>query len=219
MPTVWLCCALVAAAYGSAWWLTRGFAVWTAEGARRLAVAEQPVATPHAVLRGSGVESAAQREVDGVDLAGLLMRPGRVTLVNFVYTRCASVCLAMGTEFAQLQRVLADSAMPQPNVQLLSISFDPLHDDAAALQRAATRWGADPRHWRFASVPDATELQRLLAAFQVTLIADGLGGYEHNAALLVIDENGRLVQIFEVSETDAALAYARWLLQHGSSPA
>ena len=62
-----------------------------------------------------------------------------------------------------------------------------------------------------ASVPDAAQLQRLLAAWQVVVIADGVGGYEHNAALLVVDDQGRLVRIFDHSESVAALAFARSL--------
>lgn len=203
--TALACAVLIATAYATASWLTHGFAVWTAEGARRLAVAEQPVAAPAARLRGSGVERD--------NLVDLLTQPGRVTLLNFVYTRCASVCLAMGSEFQQLQRALAQRPPPAQPIALLSISFDSLHDDTAALQQAAWRWRADPAYWRFVGVPDAAELQRLLGAFQVTVIADGAGGYEHNAALLVIDDHGRLVRIFEVDETAAALAYAGWLSQ------
>ena len=61
---------------------------------------------------------------------------------------------------------------------------------------------------REASIPES-ELAQLLRAYQVVVIADGLGGFEHNAALLVIDAQGRLLRIFDYTETDMALAYAR----------
>ena len=70
---------------------------------------------------------------------------------------------------------------------------------------------ADPQVWRFAVPADARDLARLLAAWQVVAIPDGLGGYEHNAALLVIDGRGRLVRIFDYTELEPALAYARSL--------
>jgi protein SCO1 len=189
-------CAAIALLLGSAAsWLTRGFQIWTAEGARRLAVQESPVPAPAATLEGPGLT--------GHPLQALLATPGRVTLVNFIYTRCPGVCLALGSSFQQLQRQTGPSG-----VKLLSISFDPTHDDAAQLQRYANGWGADPARWQFATVPDRRELQTLLQAFQVTVVADGTGGYEHNAALLVVDAQGRLVRIFDDTDLEAALAYA-----------
>lgn len=195
----------------SASWLTEGFEVWTAEGARRRAVIEAPVTAPPATLLGAGLT--------GQSLHGLLASPGRVSLVSFIYTRCPSVCLTLGSSFQQLQTAVSGPAMDRADIsadsgiQLLSISFDPAHDDIDQLGRYASLWRADPRHWRIATVPDAAQLQRLLQAWQVVVIPDALGGYEHNAALLVIDERGRLVRIFDEADSATALAFARLLLR------
>jgi protein SCO1 len=187
--------------------LTEGFQVWTAEGARRLAVIERPIVAPHAALEGPGIT--------GRDLREVLGDAGHVTIASFVYTRC-TVCSALGSSFQQLQRTIATN--PLDGVQLLSISFDPNHDDAAQLQKYAQRWGTDPAHWRLATVPNGDDLQRLLRAFQVVVVPDGLGGFEHNAALLVIDQHARLVRIFDIDEGDDALVYARSLEPHGAPP-
>ncbi len=187
----------------SASWVTEGFQVWTAEGARRLVVIDQPIAAPAAVLTGPGMA--------GRTLPDVLAGNGHVTIVDFIYTRCTSVCSALGGSLQQLQTAIESNRLD--GVSLLSISFDPAYDDASHLLQYASRWGADPDRWRFASVPDQGELQRLLDAFQVVVIPDGLGGYEHNAALLVIDERGRLVRIFDDNEGDAALAYASSLVR------
>lgn len=191
----------------SAAWLTDGFDVWTAEGARRLAVARAPVLAPHATLVGP----ALTRQT----LHGLLARPGQATIVSFIYTRCPGVCLALGSSFQQLQAaVAAPSTASNLNtahvdVQLLSISFDPTVDTIDQLQSHATLWRADPSHWRIVAVPDAAQLKQLLAAWQVIVIPDGRSGFEHNAALLVIDDKARLVRIFDDADVDAALAFAR----------
>jgi protein SCO1 len=190
--TLLACTALASAAWFGASSLTEGFEVWTAEGARRLQVAKAPVAAPHAVLAGSAM-----------NLHDVLAR--RVTIASFIYTRCASVCLALGSSFQQLQPAL-DS-----NIQLLSISFDPAHDSADHLARYATQWRADPQHWQIVTVPDVAQLQRLLRAWQVVVIDDGRGGWDHNAALLVIDARGRLVRIFDEADVAGALAFARSL--------
>jgi protein SCO1/2 len=46
--------------------------------------------------------------------------------------------------------------------------------------------------------------------FQVVVIPDGMGGFEHNAALLVVDGRSRLVRIFDYADT--ALAWVRHLV-------
>ena len=192
---------LVLLGWWSGAWITRDFQVWTAEGARRLAVQERPVDTPLATLAGPGVV--------GTDLRAWLSGQGRATIVDFVYTRCPTVCLSLGSEFQQLQQALATT--PHSGVKLLSISFDPTYDDAISLQRYADRFRADPTIWTIATVPNAVHLRRLLNAFQVVVIDDRRGGLEHNAALLVIDGRGRLVRILDDTDTELALNYARAL--------
>ena len=204
LRTALLSLGLALLGYLDAAWLTENFRVWTAEGARRLTVIEHPVDAPPVRLVGPGEEAGGRMLPQW-----LASGEGGATIVDFIYTRCVSVCSALGSGFEQLQQTMA--ANPQDRVKLLSISFDPLHDDAAALARYAAQLHADPRLWRFATLADVRELRHLLAAYQVVVIPDGQGGYEHNAALLVIDARGRLVRIFDYADLDLALAYARSL--------
>jgi protein SCO1 len=206
LRTALLSICLALAGYGSAAWLTHDFQVWTAEGARRLEVARAPVATPAVQVDGPDMERQP--------LAQWLADGQSVTLLNFVYTRCETVCLALGSVYQQLQATLqaarkTDASASQ--VRLLSISFDGQHDSPQVLQAYAARLGADAAVWRFARVPDAQESRRLLTAFQVVVVPDGRGDFEHNAALLVLDQRGRLVRIFDVAEQQLALDFARYL--------
>ena len=219
LRTVLASAAVALLGWLSASWLTEGFDVFTAEGARRRAVATVPVPAPHATLLGTGIEGIngvkgvnGTNNVNGESLQSLLAAPGRVTIVSFIYTRCPSVCKALGSSFQQLQAAVS-APTSGSGIQLLSISFDPAHDDMAQLHRYATLWRADPRHWQVIAVPDAAQLQALLKAWQVVVIPDGLGGFEHNAALLVVDAGGRLVRIFDEADRGPALAFARSLLQ------
>lgn len=211
--TALLSASLALAGYGSAAWLTHDFQVWTAEGARRLEVALEPVATPAVRIDGPGI--------DAQSLVQLLADGQSVTLVDFVYTRCQTVCLALGSVYQQMQASLeaarkVDARADQ--VKLLSISFDGQYDSPQVLRNYAQRLGADPRVWRFARVPDARDNQRLLAAFQVVVVPDGRGDFEHNAALLVVDRRGRLVRIFDYTEQQLALDHARDLAGSAASP-
>ena len=209
LRTALLSFTLALAAYASAAWLTHDFQVWTAEGARRLEVALQPVATPAVQVDGAGIAPQP--------LPQWLAAPGRVTIVDFIYTRCQTVCLALGSSFQQMQASLQqdrDSGTPT-GVRLLSISFDGAHDSPAVLQDYAQRLQADPGIWSFVRVPDSAQTQQLLRRFEVVVVPDGRGDYEHNAALLVVDGRGRLVRVFDYAEQQLALDYARHLARTG----
>lgn len=194
--------------YFSAAWLTHDFQVWTDEGARRLEVALSPVPLPAVELRGE----------DARQLALPAIAQGQVTIADFFYTRCQTVCLSLGSTFQQLQATLqADGDRPgAAPVRLLSLSFDGAHDGAPELKAYAGKLGADPALWRFASVPDREQQQALLARLGVVVIPDALGDYEHNAALLIFDAQGRMVRIFDLAEQQLALNYARHLASKAS---
>lgn len=202
-----LCALLALAGYASASWLTHGFQVWTAEGARRLEIALRPVDTPDVRVDGPGTATAP--------LTNLLADGRTVTVVDFIYTRCQTVCLSLGGVMQQMQAALQQDEADHraAAVRLLSISFDGSHDNPAVLQRYAARMKADPDLWRFVRMPEARETRRLLDAFEVVVVPDGRGDYEHNAALLVVDRQGSLVHVFDYSEQQLALDYARHLAQ------
>jgi protein SCO1/2 len=204
------CAALALGGYAGAAWLTHDFQVWTAEGARRLEVALAPVTAPAVTVEGPGVAPQS--------LAQLLASDPSVTIVDFFYTRCQTVCLSLGGVFQQMQAQLQTSHASDPaasRVKLMSITFDE-RDTAQDLQAYAARMKADPRWWRFVRLTDRQEALRLLADFQVVVVPDGRGDFEHNAALLVIDGRGRLVRIFDSAEQQLALDYARHIAAGGS---
>jgi protein SCO1/2 len=204
--TAMLSAVLAFSAYGCSVWLTHDFQIWTAEGARRLEVALQPITAPAVQIDGPGLTKQA--------LSQILADGRSITLLDFVYTRCRTVCLTLGSAFQQMQATLqADgkSGTAAQRVKLLSLSFDEQYDNPRTLEAYAARLGADPVLWRFARVPDTKESSRLLADFKVVVVPDGHGDFEHNAALLVVDQNGRLVHIFDYADPQLALDYARYL--------
>lgn len=201
LRTALLSLALLLGGYSAAAWLTHGFQVWTDEGARRLEVALRPLPLPDVVVDGPGIAPAA--------LPGLLAASGQVTIADFFYTRCKTVCLSLGGSFGEMQAQLQQQG--DTGVQLLSISFDGAYDSPPILARYAQTMGAKAPLWRFARVADARQQQQLLRGLGVVVIPDGMGDYEHNAALLVFDARGRMVRIFDLAEQELALNYARHL--------
>lgn len=190
-------------AYAAAAWLTHDFRAWTQEDSRRLEVALNPVPLPEVPLQGTA----------GVAPTLPAAAQGQITIADFFYTRCQTVCLSLGSAFQQLQAQLQaqPAAEGARSVRLLSLSFDGAHDSAEVLQTYAGKMGADPALWRFASIPDMARQQAVLDRLGVVVIPDELGDFEHNAALLVFDAQGRMVRVFDMAEQELALNYARYL--------
>ena len=167
-----------------------GFQAFTTETARRVAVGRRPVD-----LSAVALESQSGARFMLADLRGKWL------LVDFIYTRCPTFCAVLGGDFAQLERQLA-GPIAQGRVQLLSISFDPTRDPPAQLAAYLGRFRSRDQGWQAARPLTADGLQSLTAGFGITVIPDRLGGYTHNAAVHLVDREGRLVDIFDLGDVD-----------------
>ncbi|WP_411282116.1 SCO family protein [Gemmatimonas sp.] len=184
--------ALVVAMLGAA---TRGFSALTTDSARALDVAATPVTVPRIGLLD--MHRAAHTWRDGQ----------RSTIVDFIYTRCVTVCSALGGVYRTLQSDIRARGL-QSQVRLLSVSFDPVWDTPRRLAPYVQLMRADPTIWTIATVADSSTLTVVLQAFGVRVIEDGVNGYVHNAALHVVDPDGRLVAILPFDAIDEALDVA-----------
>lgn len=181
---------LVLTAGTSALWIkTDGARAFTSEGARRLAITRYPRTPPPALF-----EASDRR------LFTLEKLHGRIVVVDFVYTNCPTVCVSLGSAFTRLQAALIESR--RDDVHLLSIGFDIARDTPDALTAYGRRHLADPKRWTLARVASPRDLQPLLSAFGIVVISDEYGGFTHNAALHVVDHQGRLVRIFDTDDID-----------------
>ena len=184
--------AIVAAGLAMLWLATDGLAAFTAEGARRLAVKRQPKPLPAVEF----VDHNAKRfSFDDYR--------GRIVLVEFIYSRCGDICLVLGDSFERIRAALPPDTAPD-RVQLLSISFDQT-DELDDLTSYAERFHADGHAWRIVRPVEAKDIAILLKTFGVTVIADGFGGFQHNAAVHLIDRQGRLARIYGVFPPDTLL--------------
>lgn len=187
-----------AAGFAVAHAVTDGFQAFTLESARRL----------HALRTPQPVPDLAFELADGgsTRFAGM---PGRVLLVDFIYTNCPTLCKALGAVNARLQQRLA-TEIAAGEVRLLSISFDPERDGPDELRAFRARYTADPSGWILGRPARAGELRRLLAGFGVVVIPDGIGGYAHNAAVHVVGPDRRLVSILDMEDIDGIVNAARF---------
>lgn len=164
---------------------TDGFRAFTSEAARRVAVHERPVMVPPVALE--------TQTGDRINLAELR---GKWLLVDFIYTRCQTLCLSLGSEFARMEDELA-GPIASGRVRLLSVSFDPSNDSPRELAAYLERNRHRGTGWLAARPTDEAGLAELKRRFGVTVVPDGLGGYTHNAAIHFIDPQGRIVEILD----------------------
>jgi len=173
---------------------TDGFRALTTEQARRLSIARDPRTIPDAMLEDQDGHAFTLAQLRGAPVA-----------VEFIYTRCQSLCTLLS---AGMQRFNTERSGPLANVNLVSISFDVDGDSTPRLMEYATHYGAGGGSWRIARVRDPRDLPELLRAFGIVVIPDGAGGFQHNAAVHVLDAEGRLARVLDADASPADLARA-----------
>jgi protein SCO1/2 len=169
---------------------------FTTEALRRAELARAPRPISDLMLLDVAGKKAGLRQRLAAD--------NRVRIVDFIYTRCRSVCSSLGSVYQQLQRRILERGV-QGQVGLLSVSFDPAHDDAFALQDYATRMRLNPAVWDVVSLASPDDRRRLLDSFGIMVVSVPLGEFEHNAALHIVDARLRLVRIMDYDAPDQAL--------------
>lgn len=199
-PDVFLAVVVVLTGTGVLAAGTDGFRAYTSEAARRVAILRAPRALPAVEL-----EDQDGRRFRLGDFRG------RLLAVEFIYTHCQTLCVALGGAFAQVRDRLGPQALGR-EVVLISVSFDPVRDHPARLRQHARHLGADGAAWRLARIADPAELNAMLAAFGIVAIPDGAGGFEHNAAIHLVGRDGRLSDIADYDKPASAVAKLRSLL-------
>jgi protein SCO1/2 len=178
---------------------TGGGQSFTTETLRRHQISQQPELIPDFdVTLENGQRST---------LKAVLAPGGKVWLVDFVYIRCQTLCLSLGSVYQQLQAQIEVRGL-QGKVGLLSISFDPANDSPAALADYAKRMGVNPQVWRIATLTHWQDRRRLLDAFGIMVLPAPLGEFEHNAALHVVTSGAMLTRIMDYADAKAALDIA-----------
>ena len=184
-------------------YLTSGFTAWTLDDRRAERVKEHTLALHAIDTRNQLGEN--KRLFSAGEHSG---QTAQFYLVDFIYTRCISVCRALGSEFSQLQsRIRADGI--EGRVGLVSLSFDPTRDDTASLASYAREHHAQLPVWEVAAPLAASAMQELLHDADVIAIPDGLGGFEHNGGIHVTDSGGHVLAVYALADYQHAYDFAR----------
>jgi protein SCO1 len=127
---------------------------------------------------------------------------GKAVVVTFIYTSCPlpTFCPLMDRHFATMQGKLKEKNNDL-NVQLLSVSFDPVTDTPAVLKKHAQGLKADPAMWTFVT-GDRDDLDQWASRFGVSVsrAMNDATDITHNLRTAIIDRQGNLVRSYTGNE-------------------
>lgn len=90
---------------------------------------------------------------------------GKVSIVDFIFTHCPTVCPTMTTQMANLQRRLEHL----DDVQFVSVTVDPRNDTPEVLAAYAQQYRADSSNWRFVTGEFADVNRAVVQGFRVRM--------------------------------------------------
>ncbi len=132
---------------------------------------------------------------------------GKAVAVTFIYTRCPlpDYCILMSNQFARLQRSLAQNKSIAGKWHLVTISFDPKFDTPKVMKEYGKSYNADFSTWDFLTDPDTTgrAIMKLADGLGLTYENDEGGLIAHNLRTIVLDQNGKIVNVINGNEWTA----------------
>ncbi len=119
---------------------------------------------------------------------------GYVTIVNFIFTRCPTVC---PTFTATLRAVQEKTLGFGGRLKLVSITVDPDYDTPEVLAAYAAKFGADPSRWRFLRGEPAALVEVATDGFMVAVEkrgaqANGAPNIVHAEHFILVDPSLQL---------------------------
>lgn len=142
---------------------------------------------------------------------------GRVTVMSFIYTRCASAnaCPMATGVLMQIHRLTADDAALAKNLRLVSMSFDPSNDTPQRMSAYSgiAETGKRAAEWRFITTASQEKLKPILAAYGQAVDRkknpnDPTGPLNHTLRVFLLDRDGNIRNIYSSGTLDVRLVLA-----------
>jgi len=166
------------------------------------------------------IKQAADGELvdsSGIPLRLLELTRGRVTVMSFIYTRCAATkaCPYATGVLMQLHRASVDDPVLAKELRLVSMSFDPVNDTPERMAAYAKLASGNPTAapWHFVTTRSQTELQPILAAYGQAVDKkpnplDPTGPLNHTLRVFLVDTAGNIRNIYSSGTLDLRLVLA-----------
>jgi protein SCO1 len=142
---------------------------------------------------------------------------GRITVLSFIYTRCAAMkaCPYAAGVLNQLHLLSVDDPTLAKNMRLVSMSFDPDYDTPQRLAAYSEKFLEEKSgcEWRFATAKSTAELESILAAYGQAVdkranASDPQGPLYHTLRVFLIDRKGQIRNIYSSGTLDPRLVLA-----------
>ena len=124
------------------------------------------------------------------EIVGRTDMEGKITIVDFFFTSCPSICPKMSSEMERVNDMFRD----YDQVQIMSISIDPTYDTPEILKEYAEKHHAEAGKWNFLTggVQETYDLAK--CGFIIPSV-DGLGvpdDFVHSDKFVLVDDIGRI---------------------------
>lgn len=118
---------------------------------------------------------------------------GHVTIVDFVFTSCPSVCPALTKKMSTLL------ARTEDDVRLLSISVDPENDTPARMTEFLDKYGTQSPRWSFVTGEPKVVEATVVQGFKSRVSRDQAGTLSHGEHFVVVDKALRIRGYFDAT--------------------
>lgn len=139
---------------------------------------------------------------------------GKVAIVDFIFSRCQTICPKMTTELTRVQ----DAFAKQNKVMIVSHTVDPEYDSSKVLNAYAKEYGAQYGKWYFLTGAK-DKIYQIARESYFLPVATGDGGPEdfiHSEKIVLVDTKGRIRGFYDgidPLQIDTLITETRVLLQ------
>jgi len=179
------------------------------------------------VIKPAGDGNVLTAEGKSARLRDLLK--GQVSIISFIYTRCAdpAACPMSTGALYQVHQVSEKDPLIAKNLRLISFSFDPEHDTPKVMSDYGSGLASEKgSEWLFLTTKSTRELGPILAEYGQRVDrkknpADPFGPFYHVVRVYLVDSQARIRNIYSFGLLDPrmVLTDVRTLLMEGQSGA
>ncbi|MEW5702319.1 MAG: SCO family protein [Candidatus Zixiibacteriota bacterium] len=123
---------------------------------------------------------------------------GKISVVDFIFTRCPGICPIMSGRMSRLYRQFAQHR----EIQFVSISVDPDYDSLPVLRAYAERQGVTDNRWLFLRGPIDEVIQLSEKGFMLPLDEPPAG---HSSKFVLVDAAGQIRGYYASDADDSQL--------------
>lgn len=170
----------------------------------------------------SGEEKGQVHRIPDFQLVDQLGKPfgrkhmeGKITIADFIFTRCQTICPRMTSELTRVQEAFKN----EPDVIIMSTSVDPEFDQPEVLKAYAEGFRAIPGKWYFLTGP-RQKIYDLVKGGFVLPVEEGDSTstdlVAHSERVVLVDKEGRIRGYYngtDPAKVDTLIVETRVLLQ------